>query len=349
MVLPYLTPEERLLLAAKWRGGPEWYLSEFLPDPSGYFTRRDTGPVIFLGSSPGSNTRPDVQRPQDEPSRMEEAQSSEVNITDRSFLMPDDNDTSRQLLQDLEINELPPRTRVLSHFGILRLSNAWEFRFYVHKYDQAKLRRFLNCVQTKVGLSDGIVTAKKIMSIVADKARLKKLQDCYRRFHSNLNNTCLLCHHSPAGTQERMRTAAALAANAETSQRDLLLASGGGGHLLTGDFDFGPREVWNKALSHFREEFPVTMLAMVPHHGAKRNWRLELMSAMPNAGVWLVSASAHSRYHPHPQVIRDVIGQGRVVLWSNEYFGASVHQKAAPEELSRAEIEISQPSNRFMP
>jgi competence protein ComEC len=90
------------------------------------------------------------------------------------------------------------------------------------------------------------------------------------------------------------------------------------GQLLTGDINLNFR--WEDIRNHFWDLLQNDIsIVQIPHHGAKRNWDVNLLNTIKDDSMWIISAGISNKYgHPHVSVVDDVVNKGRYLCWSNE-------------------------------
>jgi len=89
------------------------------------------------------------------------------------------------------------------------------------------------------------------------------------------------------------------------------------GQFLTGDIDLNHRYCDLK--THYKGLLDRIIVVQIPHHGAQKTWRKDILNDIPNCLFWVVSSGLSNRYgHPHLNVVSDIIKKGYVLSWSNE-------------------------------
>ena len=172
------------------------------------------------------------------------------------------------------------------------------------------------------GLSpDEEISNDNIRKIITDQEDRRKLAARYRlRFgEKGLNATSLVTFHGPTGTCHLKRRLIVRSILCSTQRRCLLYCQNGRiGYFLTGDAEFQGR--WNEIEQHFRLELPRMSGVLLPHHGSNENGADVLISNMKSRPVYYLSAGIENKHgHPYPDVVKNVVYNGRCIFWSNQF------------------------------
>ncbi len=73
------------------------------------------------------------------------------------------------------------------------------------------------------------------------------------------------------------------------------------------------------SILHYNNYKNSSVIAQIPHHGAKKNWNTNILKDFLNCNNWFASAGVSKQYnHPSEQVIRDIVNHNRNCSWINE-------------------------------
>jgi len=325
VILPYLTPTERLLVALQTPVAPRWWY-KFIADPTGFLLTNGVKRVILIGGKEPSdeeNWLPKFDIPSNSPLKGEF-------IIDLKELPDDESLKSKIEKLEPEIAK-ERRVKVKNHSGILPVlitkSPIWIFRFFNYKVKSDKiLKQFKEeCVEKILGS----ITPETIKEVIQDKHALSKLRKCYKtHIKSDLNETSLLVLHLPAfDPRDSILWGDNRACNCcwypcrwwfglpfkENSKKSL-------SQLLTGDINL--KNGYTQIRTHFGlgNIIKNTVITLIPHHGSKKNWNNALYGDI-SSNLWVVSAGIHNKYgHPSPEVLGDLCwnSEESCVVWVNE-------------------------------
>ena len=342
VVLPYLSPTERLVLALEtldedpWYyeclGDPIQYLSdlaletldedpwyyECLGDPIQYLSDRNPGGKLLLITSgkPGEDG--------DSPYDRETNPSNEPALDDESIRLPNDKDSEKEIAKgDPDwLGRLP--LKVKSHSGYVVVRDHWVFRFFNSKAGPVLLRKFEGLVRGEFGLKpEDTLTGELVKKAIADKRRRLALKKYYKAAFGKkeLNATTLLMFHGPISTVRGNHAEFFIDARFPSHSGPSCLVRKDGapaGNFLTGDAEV--KDTWKEIYRHFDREFPRMARILLPHHGSENNWTDNLIRATKGRPTFLVSAGIRNKYgHPDAGVVEEVIRTGCPLLWSHQF------------------------------
>jgi hypothetical protein len=292
VILPYLSPTERLILAIRPRPPPEneWYY-DFLSDPVRFFVERGVQRIIYIGGTeqtqqtenPANRDNPET-RDNERPDRLEDKLKDSIVL--REIILAKE----PHLSQYLKGRALQVKT----HDGALMLSAHsiyWQFRFYNYGVKPETLVQFENCVKN-------ITNDENFSEIITDEQKRESLRCCYQSLNkTDFNNTSLLLLHGPPSNQQFMPLA-------KQTQ------------LLTGDISFKQRVP--DISRHFGSDLSDVGWALIPHHGSKRNWDKTILSHVPRGCTWVASTGKANRHQPCLDIFKDIKSQGQAYAICND-------------------------------
>ena len=326
VVLPYLFPEERLMVAAGYAIDQgldtldDDYIA-FLADPTGFF-----------GTSENIN-RLTVLRPGNIAERQETAADQQPGIYG---WLPD---------EAMPLSEFPElathanhnKITIRSHHSVLRVPQ-WGFKFYCQPG-----RATREDIVRELGALTQPITVDDIPRVLSD--RLADLKDVYYSLFGGTagqNSTSIVCCHGPAvprGRRIRIELDLKFGGTIGSNFLDCLLqrsfycdgfvwVDGSTSSpfllppmtLLTGDVNLKLSEFE----AHFNDELQGIGLTALAHHGSEHNFRRDFPSVMPNCRCWVVSFGLGNKYrHPSKSVIDHLTDQDLTLLQCNESQGVS--------------------------
>ncbi|MBC9786472.1 hypothetical protein H1S01_18610 [Heliobacterium chlorum] len=328
VVIPYVSPKERLILGLKNREKPLSYY-KFLSDPVKYFISKGVRQLIILGQNP----------PEDKTS------------TDDLLTNPDeklDSESVGKVIIDLEDdhrlinrirNEEPDilgfnNVLFKQHNGCINFYPFWEFKFFNNKVEEKKIAKFFNALK-----SEGIdFTCYNQLKKYISKGRYRRvIKKSYKKIFPDINDTSIVMHHGPSNQTNFLLYTDIFTENnkypmdkkmslrnksiVSSLSTSLINSYSTGYHenfLIFGDINL------NKNLEaikkHFRLDLQKRLIILVPHHGSSESWNLELLKSLRPTSIWIVSAGIVNKYkHPGVKFINDFARYiYKSLLWSNE-------------------------------
>ena len=312
VMLPYLTPIERLILALKYfnKYKASWYY-EFLSDPVKFLLERGVERVIIIGEAPPDEETP-VPR---EISPFGPEETPKKKIRHKLYNLP--NQKNESLTMDEILREEPDwetfwkknKLLLLSHQGYSIVLGLWVFRFFNYKISSEKIKNFKECVKKMFNKNHNAVSCKddwiKKIILGLDQDKIARLKECYHESISRyLNNTSLAVFHGPLG-----------------KYRIMPWDIDSFGFLLTGDINLNLPK-YEEFQKHFKEYLSRIIFILVPHHGARNNWNSRILMDCYNARVWFASTGVKTPYgHPSYYVVHEIERRKNMFLWVNEDTG----------------------------
>ncbi|SIM31170.1 MBL fold metallo-hydrolase [Cuniculiplasma divulgatum] len=320
--LPYLLPIQRLLLAL---GGhahlTESYLN-LLIDPVSYFLELGADKVVLIS---GNNSKNDerYERNNDEFPGGEFDLSSE-DLNDEAIKLSDNEDL-RKMIRDYD-NQLfeenfEGKILLKNHTGLVTLRKKWVFRFFSPPTKQ-NLSQLEKCVK-QILPNTGNINNVMLKKILLNKGHLDKLEKCYKNTFKELNDTSLIVFHGPTKKQIHSLLCPADSTRNMPSNyyfyhcKTELESNVKFGWVLTGDVNF--KKVSSAFLKHFSDCLDQMNNLLIPHHGSKGNWNLDIMKHVVSPGHWFVSFGlGNNHHHPNADVISDIVTSGNSVSLCND-------------------------------
>lgn len=335
VVMPYIRPAERLLVACASIDMPTWYRA-LLRDPVGFFLKNGVNKVTLIK---GGSAKHNGSHGRD--ARGEGA----TDFLDLSGLA-DLEEREVQEVFDLE-NEVgndwsywsnEGSLIIKNHGGNIKYCHIWEFVPFCYEVEEQYLEKFRRCISDR-----GFNFSQNFIRALESKHGLKGLKGCYTRLlrtygsTNDLNLTTMALWHGPSDSEAweikwgigncyADDPARQLVYSVDQCTRDgpgscsLISALSwrqGCGQLLTGDLNL------NKSYRQFREHIgdrlERTVICLVPHHGSANSWNEIILGDARWCKAWIVSAGRHNRYsHPARSVICDIVASGRTLFWTHE-------------------------------
>ena len=316
VVLPYLPPRERLMVALSNINVSSW-LFDFWANPVAFLINRGVGRVVLIES--GGGERPPEYFPSEE-----ELENEDKPPLDLSRMRPNHELRKRIISEEqLEDKVREDNFLVMDHYGYLKAKAIWFLRFFNSVPQDSNLDLFEKCIN-----EHNIISDNDIINAISNKSYHKKLKKCYEKLQGDFNNTSLVVYHAPL-MQERYSIIHPLCYEPSNqlhfrfpnkfsiNLRNIF------GHFLTGDIDL------NKTLPqlevHFGNYLSKVALALVPHHGSKDNWDKTILTKLAHTPSWVTSAGISNKYgHPSPVILQDISHKGRDLYCNNESIEISI-------------------------
>jgi len=303
VMLPYLSPEERLMVALGSSNSSE-RLRDFWADPISFLERKNVGRIVLFGANEASP-------PEDVSGENEERK---MNIDK----LPRDEKLESQIREreGQSVTNLFNQNRLLAkrHNKSLIVSNRWLFRFFNIKQKDPKQDQFEQCVRKTFPNDD-------LVDIIRDNSKLKNLRACYDMLGGDFNNTSLVLYHGPiSGRLYQMNQCnscprISFDRSEQSPNRLAIHLNRAFGHFLTGDVNF---DKWAEIERHYGLYLSRVALALVPHHGSRSSWRQVALNDIVNA-CWVTSSGISNKHgHPDPTICRDIKNNGSDLQCANE-------------------------------
>jgi len=326
IIMPYLTIEERILIAGMNDADNDDNYLRFIADPVGFFEESNVriGRIILL--THGADERDDYIQPFDDdldgdPSEdyFDKFKSKEADPS-KDLCTIDNKNTTVHICYDT---------------FKYKICGVWCFEFYVHELINKKEKNdaFFQKMKKIIDEADPKNTAKQLINAIVDnKDVLHCIKDVYKKHISpEMNNTSLVALHYPDIPYRVEYTIGTFAENNPMPCCCLFpdchfcmpYYSHKGSDfvtLLSGDINFN-NDLDGIKLRFGDDRLSKTAVALVPHHGAVKSWSEEAFGIISNQFVrWVVSSGVDSRFgHPHNEVITSLMRQHARLLWCNKH------------------------------
>jgi hypothetical protein len=286
-IIPYVSPEERLLLIAHSLTRPMVRLDDvlFMADPGGWLRSRDVAQIITVQRGP-AEPPPDVPT---DAANVAPANGWELRI----------GGPSGPRLTDKGI---------VDHRSTVAVTNAGlgalDLRFYC--WNRAalapKLSQELRSIVAPEDLS--LLRPEASIELIRNPSKRKQLIACYDRILNNRNlNWSTLCLLSrPPNPRDGGWTSWFTTGRSPKSTRTHI--SRQEGWLGTGDLELKQSTVSKEFYNHFSDVVGVSTLSL-PHHGSWDNYDPDLLLRFKPTLVF-ATCPAHSTHHPNARTVAAV-------------------------------------------
>jgi hypothetical protein len=330
VILPYINPTERLLIAAINDRSDQFFFS-FIADPVNWLINQGVQHIMLLGGSEEDDESRDSPRePNEVPENPFEDPLKTINQLRESFLEDPELEKSyknKELTDDdfIERNKKKDRLSFKKGSSKVVLHSLWEMIFYVKKVDHLKLKEFKDCVMESLDVSS---SKEALESLVAYEENRKNLAECYKNnISKDLNETSLCVCHGPVNGNKN-----------GTGCNKIIIISDffinvffwpifcpftsktiNNYQLLAGDISMNMENTLCQLENHLNKQAKGVTLFLVPHHGSVNNFNSKVFERFPNIRVAVISAGMINSYgHPSPEVIRHIVDKGICPIWCDE-------------------------------
>lgn len=336
VILPYLSPIERLLIAAMHAKSGQSFFA-FISDPVVWLLNHQVQHILLLGDSEGENETPDrsPESPKIPENPFEDPLEAAKHLRDSFQDDPELEKTyeKEEAVDDGFIERHKDRLSFKKGFAQVSLFHLWEMIFYVKKVSYSKIKKFESSVLKRFKVSSGKEVLEKLL---ASSTNRNKLTDCYKKnIENDLNETSLCIYHGPISHSKidadysDMKTIENFSwTNVKHSVfRSCNSLFNSGGQLLTGDISLSSDSDLDSFESHFRRRSRDVSLLLVPHHGSFENWNSRILALFPKIRIVALSAGKTNSYgHPSPELVWDVNLCGKFLVWCDEDHIATFRQ-----------------------
>lgn len=323
VILPYINPTERLLIAAINDRSDQFFFS-FIADPVNWLINQGVQHVMLLGDSEKDDESRDSPRePNEVPENPFEDPLKTINQLRESFLEDPELEKSyknKELTDDdfIERNKKKDRLSFKKGSSKVVLHSLWEMIFYVKKVDHLKLKEFKDCVMESLDVSS---SKEALESLVAYEENRKNLAECYKNnISKDLNETSLcVCHGPVNGNKNKTVYNKIISDFFWPIFFPFTSKSINNFQLLTGDISMNMENTLCQLENRLNKHAEDVALFLVPHHGSVNNWNSKVFKLFPNIRVAVISAGKMNSYdHPSPKVIWDIVDNGSCPIWCDE-------------------------------
>lgn len=316
VILPYLNPSERLIIALNAKSMPNWYY-RFLSDPVEYLIEKGVNRIIWIVREKGNKSE-----------QKQEPQHLNPKPDLEEFLNIDNLDDASPINDEFPKwkSKYNGQIYIKSHNGYISALGMWIFRFFNYGVSAKLGTEFKICTECLDLDND-----EKKKDVLKDRKKLKKLKKCYeglkKGLENDFNNTSLTLFHCPVNVN-RIKSFKCYSSFLDYPYPNYY----GGfycmakydyfsqccpGQFLTGDIDLNNAE-FDKLVNHFTNPENIS-ISLIPHHGSKKNWSKKILKEFPHNQIWVVSAGLRNKYgHPSYSVAQDVLNKHESLVWVNE-------------------------------
>jgi len=182
VVLPYMSPIERLILSVFYeKKRPNWYF-EFLSNPTAFFRKRDVKHIIYVSRGKDVETTPP---------KVSEGTLNEVEFSLKMNFEGMNHDKEKEEYAEKNDEVIDINVTFKKDSYPAKIFNFWNFYFYTSPVEKTKLDCFLNAVNQSQHDSS-------ILEIIRDVDKRKELKKNYKKkITKDLNFTSMACLHGP--------------------------------------------------------------------------------------------------------------------------------------------------------
>ncbi|MGB9858963.1 MAG: MBL fold metallo-hydrolase [Moorellaceae bacterium] len=334
VIMPYVSRFERILLALRANGVPDWYVS-FMEDPVEYIlgTQKEIRIILVLPSEDG-----DERKKLPKPFRENDFTDWQWEFNEELWralepqLEEEKEETRHRWRAWLKSGRLDFRTHQGSVFPV----RDWKFRFFVQKAEYLYLKKFRDCMYN-------CCDTLKLQEILRCIRKRAQLRECYEYITGkkdtegnkkrDINSTSLVLYHGP------LKGATTITLKCTNKNKAIcfcyvlycchvpkpdsdclatLLSGPAPGQLLLGDLDLTKN--YSDFADHMRSELQSTAVCLLPHHGSKHSWKSALMDDASRCRLWVASVGRNNKrnLHPSPSVIQDILQGGNIFVCVDE-------------------------------
>jgi len=197
VILPYIHPIERLLIAAIQPPMPPWYYL-FMASPAAFLVSMGVRNSYFLGEGRGEGAPPDFPRgppsPRDIPPEEFEPKIEWYGVSEGppENLHPLDEEDCKKLTNTWNVNINFIRAEGHAIYGHAFMHHL-AFTPFVKSVDQSRLEQFCNCLKENGVIRDPYnIRSQDLVNALRDREKLERIRECYRENVSrHLNLTSL--------------------------------------------------------------------------------------------------------------------------------------------------------------
>ncbi|HKC67328.1 MAG TPA: hypothetical protein VKG26_03810 [Bacteroidia bacterium] len=321
VILPYLSPLQRLLLAFKQDdlANEEDYFS-FISNPVDYLISRGVTEIIFLD---GDNEEENPNQVPSNPIQPSGESQSKITVDIKLKKIPD----GKLELEQTEIKKNQKVGFYLSNDKIY-WGAFWEFYFHnkPQKDEAKKVAEFLVVLSKEFGKPvTEAITGLLLKEILDARGVIDKTRKVFRKIFGNLNDSGIVMLHSPVQFK-----------NAEfiykTGKKyyyeDYRVAkyyrhywglNDYCGNLLNGDISLSP---YSPYPNYIKEKLQHVIVFQVPHHGSRHSWNsgvlADLNSYFPTVAV-INYGWGNSHGHPGEIVLENLIDNDFKYVLNNQF------------------------------
>jgi len=316
IVLPYLTPRERLVYILTYykyqtQIEEESWILRFLQDPIGYLSKTFTGKIgriiLIKGNSDISSESND--------NNSDNAKESDYTIDFSKLESVQEEDAIKEIegISDEKVS-----IRKSGKVCLYNRTKIWQFVFYYPDPSPIAVKYFNGILKNA---RIGIIETKNDLIKITETKGLSKAAKTSKISDKEINNTSLLLYHSPLSNfLPNSISWVECLAQTESLRVSIDCCVGKDTHcgfFYTGDIDLKSR--YNEISTYYKELLDQISVFQIPHHGSIENWTPSI--SYRNQGALHVVSSKLSNnrlLHPNPKVLHSIAANKGLVFWCNE-------------------------------
>ncbi|MFW5983111.1 MAG: MBL fold metallo-hydrolase [bacterium] len=355
VVLPYLIPEERILVQSLNYNKPEWY-NEFLSNPYSYLNEKENVEnVIIINSSDEENDYAE-NFPEEIPPLNDNLINENRNI---QIQLENVDEEIKKTIGTKENLKFSKNLSLMKDKGYILISNMYLSFFNYKIENNKKVKDFYSEIK-RLKITD---TKSAISQLLNDKKR-EQFKKSYEIIRKDINITSLAAYQGFT-VPFHNRKHSIYIRGINSVQYDFLNnifccncdgfidghfhgrsikgckykfyfdffcdchkhcnCSNMVGTLLLGDIKLDYKTKKRKKMFiHFKKLLPYVKLVQLSHHGAENGWNENLIKEIPKNSLFIASHRTINKYHhPHKKVIMELVENNRKfisVTEKNEYY-----------------------------
>lgn len=358
-VLPYLYPSERAVVMANafddpnYPGDPRDWYSSFLVAPGTFLREHGVQEVYFVRGGDGPETLPLREIMPHGPTDnvreyREEEESTSLPVTVHADTDSEQIEKHKRIERDTG-GDLPDSLSNLMTSRSTLWALYWFFLLFNKEVDETKMAEFF-------AEFEDIRNGRPLTDLLDDERIRKRIQVAYEQLvgRGRLNDSSLAvlsaCDmtyvQAPSDFSFSCVTAPCMPSRCRLPEMPLLIPSDMNrpspfrwrrpdmactGFVYTGDLP--AKDLWSPLSRKFglEKSRPETLVLayQIPHHGSKNNWHTPQAQLEGNP-TYVLSAGTRNRHgHPDPEVLRDIAGENRRLIWANENCSFPSHLRIA--------------------
>jgi ribonuclease BN (tRNA processing enzyme) len=355
VVLPYLIPEERILVQSLNYNKSEWY-NEFLSNPYSYLNEKENvGNVIVINGSDDENDYSE-NFPEEVPPLNDNLINENRNIR---IQLEDVDDKTKKTIALKENLQFSGNLSLMKDKGYILISNMYLSFFNYKIENNKKVKDFYNEIR-RLKITD---TKSALSQLQGDKKR-EQFKKSYEIIRKDINITSLAAYQGfilPFNNRKYSISIRGFDSFQYDFLNNLFCCDCDGfidghfhgrsikgykykfyfdcfcdchghcncskmiGTLLLGDIKLDYKTKKRKEMFiHFKKLFPFVKLVQLSHHGAENGWNENLIKEIPRNSLFIASHKTINKYHhPHKKVIMELAENNRKfisVTEKNEYY-----------------------------
>jgi len=315
IILPYLTPEELLVLFANSNDSSA-FIQSFYSHSVNILLAYDIRNIILLNED-------DIKRNENDSSENTPPQKKKI-LNDKEYINA--NEISNVIIEAENFDEKKigdsTLIKIQSKSAIISTDFfAWKFEFFNVSINKENLMKFFDNIQKF--LNDNNI--ESIRDITSNYQYIKLFRrtyvsnnsENYEKIWENFNSTSIIMCHFPTTTEAILIGEVphdiynACYLLRENNIKKITT-------LLTGDTEINLKEYHLNKFTYKDYSFDIGVLS-VPHHGSKKNWNVSLWIDELHSLYYVISYGTNNTYgHPSYDVVMDINRSHKILKLVNE-------------------------------